>query len=176
MTATFFTVGKLYGAAPGWSDLLRVEARFAAVGDHGWDHVPVADMTADELDAQILRTQHEAERLSREPVVLFRPPLGARSDTLDRYLQEHGLLQIMWSFDSGDSQGAPSEQIYATIEEHLSPGDIVLLHEGRGTTQNALPDILDLIQERGYRTVTVPQLLAMDPPTNEQLRQHSCPA
>jgi peptidoglycan/xylan/chitin deacetylase (PgdA/CDA1 family) len=174
MTATFFTVGKLYDAAPGWPDLLKQEARFGAVGDHTWDHIPVNDMSASQLDDQILRTRHDAERLSGHPVFLFRPPLGLRSDTLDAYLPEHGMLDIMWSIDSEDSQGAKADQIYQTIKDHLTPGDIILLHEGRGTTQLALPRILDLIEQRGYTAVTVPQLLEMDPPSREQLRQHSC--
>jgi peptidoglycan-N-acetylglucosamine deacetylase len=176
MTATFFTVGKLYHAAPGWADLLKVEAKFGAVGDHTWDHVAVNEMSTSQLDEQILRTRREAEKLSGKPVFLFRPPLGARSDALDRYVDEQGMLQIMWSIDSGDSQGARYDEIYNTIKEHLSPGDIILLHEGRGTTQNALPMIFQLIEDRGYTTVTVPQLLAMDPPTDQQLRQHSCSA
>jgi len=175
MTATFFTVGKLYGATPGWGKLLATEASFGAVGDHTWDHVPVRGLSAGRLADEILRTRRAARRLSGRPVFLFRPPLGARDRTLDRYLSDHGMLQVMWSVESGDSQGASRRKIYRTIREHLSPGDIVLLHEGRGTTQHALPAILDLIEARGYRTVTVPQLLAMDPPSNEQLRSHSCP-
>jgi chitin deacetylase len=174
MTATFFTVGRLYHARSGWGDLLAVEATFGAVGDHTWDHVPVRGMSTSELDDQIMRTRREAERLSGRPVLLFRPPLGARDEALDRYVRAHGMLEILWSIDSGDSQGASARRIYRTVREHLSPGDIILLHEGRGTTQNALPRILDLIEARGYRAVTVPQLLAMDPPTNEQLRSHSC--
>lgn len=175
MTATFFTVGKLYSAAPGWAELLATEASFGAVGDHTWDHVAVRGMSASRLDDQILRTRREAERLSGRPVFLFRPPLGARDDTLDRYVSDHGMLEIMWSLETGDSQGASRRQIERAVREHLSAGDIVLLHEGRGTTQNALPAILDLIEARGYRAVTVPQLLAMDPPTAEQLRSHACP-
>jgi len=176
VTATFFTVGKLYGAAPGWADLLRVEAQLGEVGDHTWDHIAVRGMSPAELDEQIAKTQRAAEHLSGEPVVLFRPPLGARDEVLDRYVRSRDMITVMWSIDSGDSQGATADQIYRTVRDRLSPGDIILLHEGRGTTQNALPAILDLIAARGYTTVTVPQLLEMDPPTNEQLRQRSCPA
>ncbi len=176
MTATFFTVGKLYDAAPGWPDLMREEARFGAVGDHTWDHVPVNDMSTSQLDQQILRTRSDAERITGYKVVLFRPPLALRSPTLDRYLPAHGMLDIMWSIDSQDSQGAKADKIYRTVRKHLSPGVIVLLHEGRGTTQQALPRILDLIQRRGYTTVTVPKLLEMDPPSARQLRTHTCPA
>jgi peptidoglycan/xylan/chitin deacetylase (PgdA/CDA1 family) len=175
MTATFFTVGKLYDE-PRFQGLLKQEARLGAVGDHTWDHVPVKGMSTSELAAQIARTRRVAEADSGHRVFLFRPPLGQHDSAVDAYVRSLGMLEIMWSVDSEDSQGAGAGQIFRTVRAHLSPGDIVLLHENRGTTQDALPRILALIARRGYRTVTVPQLLSMDPPTHQQLRQHTCPS
>jgi peptidoglycan/xylan/chitin deacetylase (PgdA/CDA1 family) len=175
MTATFFTVGKLY-SEPRFRGLLRKEARLGAVGDHTWDHVPVVGMSTGELAEQIERTRTAAERDSGGPVFLFRPPLGRHDAAVDSYVRSLGMLEILWSVDSRDSQGATAEDIYRNVRDALSPGDIVLLHDNRGTTERALPMIIDLIERLGYRTVTVPQLLALDPPTPQQLRQHSCPA
>ncbi len=174
MTATFFTVGKLY-ADPRFQGLLREEARLGAVGDHTWDHVSVNGMTASELDAEIGRTRRVASSDAGEPVFLFRPPLGQHDQAVDAYLRSQGMIDVLWSLDSEDSQGANAFQIYRNVRDHLSAGDIVLLHENRGTTQAALPRILELIRKRGLQTVTVPQLLTMDPPSNEQLRSHACP-
>ena len=174
MTATFFTVGKLY-SDPRFHGLLREEARFGAVGDHTWDHVTVTGMSRTQLAAQIARTRRAAAADSGQPVFLFRPPLGLHDRTVDTYVRSLGMLDILWSVDSGDSQGANADRIFRTVRDHLSPGDIVLLHENRGTTQNALPRIIRLIRARGYRTVTVPQMLRMDPPSARQLRQHACP-
>ena len=107
---------------------------------------------------------------------LFRPPLGRHDGVVDAYVRSLGMLEVLWSLDSQDSQGATADEIYRNVRDHLSPGDIVLLHDNRGTTEAALPLIIDLIKQLGYRTVTVPQLLALDPPTPQQLSQHTCPA
>jgi peptidoglycan/xylan/chitin deacetylase (PgdA/CDA1 family) len=173
MTATFFEVGKLLGE-PMFDGIPKAAARFGAIGDHTWDHISMLGLSATELDAEIGRTRRILQQLTGQRVFMFRPPLGQRNATVDTYVRSAGMLQIMWTIDSGDSMGASDDQIYRTIRAHLSPGDIVLLHENRGTTQNALPRIIRLIQRKGYRTVTVPQLLTMDPPSPEQLRHHTC--
>jgi peptidoglycan-N-acetylglucosamine deacetylase len=173
MTATFFEVGKLLGE-PMFDGIPKAAARFGAIGDHTWDHISMVGLSANELDAEIGRTRRVLQQLTGQRVFMFRPPLGQHDATVDAYVRSAGMLQIMWTIDSGDSLGANDDQIYRAIRAHLSPGDIVLLHENRGTTQNALPRIIRLIQRKGYRTVTVPQLLSMDPPSPEQLRHHTC--
>jgi peptidoglycan/xylan/chitin deacetylase (PgdA/CDA1 family) len=173
MTATFFEVGKLLGE-PMFDGIPKAAARFGAIGDHTWDHISMVGLSATELDAEIARTRRVLQQLTGQRVTMFRPPLGQHDATVDAYVRSAGMLQIMWTIDSGDSMGASDDQIYRTIRAHLSPGDIVLLHENRGTTQNALPRIIRLIQRKGYRTVTIPQLLTMDPPSPEQLRHHTC--
>jgi peptidoglycan/xylan/chitin deacetylase (PgdA/CDA1 family) len=173
MTATFFEVGKLLGE-PMFDGIPKAAARLGAIGDHTWDHISMMGLSASELDAEIARTRRVLQQITGQRVFLFRPPLGQHDATVDAYVRSAGMLQIMWTIDSGDSMGASDDQIYRTIRTDLSPGDIVLLHENRGTTQNALPRIIRLIQRKGYRAVTVPQLLAMDPPSAEQLRHHTC--
>lgn len=173
MTATFFEVGKLLGE-PMFDGIPKAAARFGAIGDHTWDHISMVGLSRAELDAEITRTRRVLQQITGQRVFLFRPPLGQRDATVDAYVRSAGMLQIMWTIDSGDSMGASDDQIYRTVRDRLSPGDIVLLHENRGTTQNALPRIIRLIQRKGYRAVTIPQLLAMDPPTAEQLRHHTC--
>lgn len=173
MTATFFEVGKLLDE-PMFDGIPKAAARFGAIGDHTWDHISMVGLSADELDAEIARTRRVLKQITGQRVFLFRPPLGRHDATLDAYVRSAGMLQIMWTIDSGDSMGASDDQIFRTVRDALSPGDIVLLHENRGTTQNALPRIIRLIQRKGYRAVTVPQLLAMDPPSAQQLRHHTC--
>ena len=175
MTATFFLVGKLLGE-PRFEDLPALDARLGALGDHTWDHVSMVGRAQAELEAQIADARRAIARTSGERVALFRPPLGQHDERVDAYVRSLGMLTVLWSLESGDSQGASADRIYRTIRDSLSAGDIILLHENRGTTQRALPQILDLIEARGFTTVTVPELLAQDPPTNQQLRAGTCPA
>jgi peptidoglycan/xylan/chitin deacetylase (PgdA/CDA1 family) len=176
MTATFFVAGKLVGTP--WIDdtLVPRAARLGEIGDHSFDHISMVGLSQAELEGQIARTRRLAARAAGERVVLFRPPLGRHDERVRDYLRSIGMLTVMWSLESRDSQGDNAVKIYRTIRAGLSAGDIILLHENRGTTQKALPQILDLIEQRGLRTVTVSELLTLDPPTPEQLRSHSCPA
>ncbi|MEW6058921.1 MAG: polysaccharide deacetylase family protein [Actinomycetota bacterium] len=173
MTATFFTVGKLYSDSR-FEGLLEQEADLGSVGNHTWDHGPVDGMTQSELEEQIVSTREAAEAETGEPMIVFRPPLGRHDEALDSFIRAQGMISVLWSLDSQDSQGASASQIYQNLVDHLSPGDIVLLHENRGTTLAALPEIIELIKERGLQTVTVEELLTMDPPSMEQLQAHTC--
>jgi peptidoglycan/xylan/chitin deacetylase (PgdA/CDA1 family) len=173
-TATFFLVGKLVGA-PWLSGILRDEIRSgAAFGDHTWDHVTMTGRSRTFMDRQIARTRTAIRAHTHHAVDLFRPPLGLHDPALDRYVRSSGMLQILWSIDTGDSQGANATRIFREVKQNLSPGDIVLMHDNRGTTEKALPRILDLIDRRDYTTVTMPQLLTRDPPSNRQVRHRTC--
>jgi peptidoglycan/xylan/chitin deacetylase (PgdA/CDA1 family) len=173
-TATFFLVGKLVEETE-FTHVLQEEVRFgAAFGDHTWDHVGMTGRSPAFMNEQIARTRHAIEARTHAPVTLFRPPFGTHDAALDTYVRSQGMLEVIWSIDSGDSQGANADEIFQRVRQNLSPGDIILMHDNRASTENALPQILDLIDQRGFTTVTVPQLLAMDPPSTQQLMQGSC--
>jgi peptidoglycan-N-acetylglucosamine deacetylase len=74
---------------------------------------------------------------------------------------------VLWSADTGDYQQPGVPVIVQRALEGAHPGAIILLHDGGGTraqTVEALPLIIRDLRARGYRLVTVPQLLADDPP------------
>ena len=172
--ATFFLVGKLF-AEPSFVDTAKQEAtQGMAFGDHTWDHILMTGRSAHLYDAEIGRTRRTVEQITGQPVDLFRPPYGAHDPSLDAYIAQQGMLEIIWTVDSEDSQGATTNQVYRNVARSLSPGDIVLLHDNRGTTEAALPRILALVKRRGLTPVTVPELLTEDPPTDRQVRQHTC--
>ena len=58
--------------------------------------------------------------------------------------------------------------IVRTVERGLRPGAIVILHDIHPWTLVALPKILAAIAVRGLRAVSVPELLALDPPAPGQ--------
>ena len=172
---TFFLVAR---EVLGWPDLKDVPAKEAAqgaVGDHTFDHTSLTGATADELTHEIGDAQQVIEAATGgRRVRLFRPPFGAHDASSDAKVHELGMLEVLWSVDTADSRGATADEILASVRHDVRPGSIVLLHENRGTTRKALPDILDTLASRGLQPVTVPELLAADPPTPEQLRTGSC--
>lgn len=152
------------------------EARLGVVGNHTWNHVDVTGLSAEGLEAEIGETSRALRSATGAPVRLFRPPFGARDEALDAHVRSQGMVTVLWSVDSGDSvAGATGPDLLRTLRRDLHPGAIVLLHENRGTTQHILPKLLRILERRDLRPVTVPELLALDPPTVRQLRSGSCP-
>ncbi|MDP9260568.1 MAG: polysaccharide deacetylase family protein, partial [Actinomycetota bacterium] len=128
------------------------------------------------MKAEIARTQAALERVTGTAVRLFRPPYGFHDAAVDRQVRRLSMLDVLWSLDSRDSYpspGASADEIVRTLARSLRPGSIVLMHENLRQTLKALPAVLRGLRARGLRSVTVPELLAIDPPSLAQLRAGS---
>jgi len=168
--ATFFLVSKLFYSTD-YQKVAKQEARFGDVGDHSHSHFGLAGKPPSVLQTEVAKPKQAIERYSGQPVIYFRPPWGSRDAQLDDYVRSLGMLEIMWTFDTYDSEGAKSEEIAANVAKHATPGAIILMHENRGTTKNALPMILQALTDQGLQPVTLTTMLTQDPPTKQQLRQ-----
>ncbi len=166
--ATFFDVGKSMDAWPGY---LPSELKVAAIADHTYHHLLLSALPADQVRSEIELTKQKIERDSGQPVDLFRPPYGGRNSTVDGIAKSLGLLEVMWTMDSRDSLGAEWNGIIQNVEAALRPGAIILMHENHGQTIRALTTLLPELRRRHLRSVSLPELLASDPPTLAQLRR-----
>ncbi len=171
LTATFFLVGFEVVAHP---TMPRAEARLGAVGDHTWSHPFLTHLPLGQIVSQLRDTRDEIRSTSGAPVLLFRPPYGVHDARVDQVVRSLGLLQVLWSVDSRDSDGAGVRTIVRNVAGGLEPGAIILLHENRSTTIAALREILPLVAKRHLTAVTLPQLLALDPPSLHQVRTGAC--
>jgi peptidoglycan/xylan/chitin deacetylase (PgdA/CDA1 family) len=167
MRATFFLNTKNLDR---FGSLIARETRFGTVGDHTANHLSLVTLGDAEMRREIDGAQREIGARAGFGVMLFRPPYGAHDAAVDAHVRARRMLQVLWDVDSGDSLGAGWAQIRRHVIAALHPGAIVLLHDNRGQTVRALPDILHAIRRRHLRAVTVPELLAGDPPTGAQLR------
>ena len=167
--ATFFLVGKSVARYPQWP---ARERELAAIGDHTMTHAALASLSFAAAMAEVRDGRDAALRAAGPPVDLFRPPLGSHTDAIDHAVGRDGMAEILWDVDSLDSRASPPADyraISAEVRRNLRPGSIVLMHENRGQTIRALRAILPVLKRRGLRSVTVPELLAADPPTKAQL-------
>jgi peptidoglycan-N-acetylglucosamine deacetylase len=167
--ATFFVIGKMlrYFSA----STMRAIDDGDAIGDHTESHPEMAKLSAhdqyEELFEQIVRV----ELLGGQRPDLFRPPYGSFDATTMRELHHLRLLMVLWSVDTDDYL----QPGVATIEQRAlagaQPGAIILMHDAGGVrtqTIQALPAIIRGIRARGLHLVTVPQLMADDPPAPGQ--------
>jgi len=165
--ATFFVVGDRVRYWPG---LARAELVLGAVGNHTWDHARLPGLGARETWRELAWTQSAVVSATGARPLLFRPPYEAPSKASRHVARALGLTVVLWSVDSGDSlTGATASSVARTAIAGLRPGAIVLLHDIRPAGVAALPRILRAIRRRGLRAVTVPELVALDPPAHAQL-------
>jgi peptidoglycan-N-acetylglucosamine deacetylase len=75
-----------------------------------------------------------------------------------------GLLTIQWDVDPADWSRPGAAEISQRVLSAVHPGAIVIMHDGGGLrdqTVTALATIVPTLIDRGYRLVTVPQLLGL---------------
>ena len=166
--ATFFLVGKEIAEH---RDLPALERAHGALGDHTWSHPYLPGLDAATVQGELARTEQLVATTAGAPVRLFRPPYGARTPAIDTAAGSLGMAEILWDVDTRDSEGADYAGIAANVRREVRPGSIVLMHENRGQTIRALKfNILPALRKRGFRTVTIPQMLVLNPPSVKQLR------
>lgn len=157
--ATFFMIGdQLSGRYRG---VLREELRDGdALGDHSWSH-PYLPRSGG-VRFQLQRTKGAIAALSGYAPCLFRPPYGAYDRSVTQTARSLGLATVTWNVDPRDWALPGAGAIQARVLAQTRPGSIVLSHDGggpRGQTLAAYPHIIAALRRRGYRFMTVPQLL-----------------
>ncbi len=165
---TFFVVGSRIDVFHGW---LPRELALGAIGDHTFHHLDLQLLTNAQISSEILSTERIMEAQTRQRVYLFRPPYGAQDGRVEKVVKRFGLLDVMWSMDSRDSLGANWRGIIKNVAAGLHPGAIILMHENHGQTIRALSALLPLLHKRHLRSVSLPELLATDPPSISQVRR-----
>ncbi len=166
--ATFFVVGR---SIEDWPGFLSRELNLGAVEDHTFTHVALIALTPSQVTYQLQATAQLIHADTGERVRFWRPPYELHNATVDRIAQHLGLVDILWDDDSQDSLGANYAGIIKNVEAGLRPGAIIEMHENRGQTIRALTTLLPELRRRHLRSVSVPQLLASDPPSLAQVRK-----
>lgn len=161
--ATFFVTGKALERSP---DLGRqIVAEGHELGNHSYSHTPLIGRSLSFIDGEIGRTDQLIRQAGHQGEIFFRPPNGTKLVAAPVYLVMKGRTAVTWDVapESDPAIAASAERIAADVLAHIRPGSIVLLHvmyESRAETRAALGPILDGLQARGYRLVTLSELLA----------------
>ena len=171
--ATFFVIGRWARAYP---ELVAAEVRAGCeVGDHTETHPPLGLLGAASQTAEITEAEQAIHDAGAPYPVLFRPPYGSFDETTLEILRQRHMLMVLWSADTKDYTRPGVRKIVYAAVSGAQAGAIILMHDGGGDrteTVAALPRIITRLRQRGFRLVTVAQLVAADPPpTNQRLPQ-----
>ena len=153
--ATFFLVGN---RIPGNEDLVRrMAAEGHQIGIHTYDHVELKGLSRQDFDLQVGKTRALITQLVGEGNYWLRPPYGL----MDRQAgQWCGGPVILCSVDPEDWKDNDIDRIVAAVVEHVSDGDIILLHDLFPSSAQAALRVVDTLLARGCCFVTVEQLMA----------------
>ncbi len=163
--ATFFVIGRNVVRAP--EVVARMVHEGHEVGNHTFDHVVLPLATPGRVRAQIRRASDAIAGATGARPALFRAPHGWRNPWVDRVAREEGCRPVAWTLGVWDTDRPGADVIRQRVARGLSNGCVVLLHDGRGTEASAdasqlvaaLPGILDDARARGFRFVTLGQLI-----------------
>lgn len=157
---TFFVVGK---HANWYSDpLIRAAKEGHEIGNHTFNHPDITSLNSDDIKKEIKDCEDTLVKLTGKKPTLFRPPYGSyKQDKLGQIANECGYKIILWTtIDAKDWKNPPSSQISDTITKNVQNGDIILLHDyGTKNTVKALDIIIPTMMEKGYKFVTVSELI-----------------
>jgi peptidoglycan/xylan/chitin deacetylase (PgdA/CDA1 family) len=93
----------------------------------------------------------------------MRPPYGATNPRLNKAIEkEYGFKVILWSVDPLDWKRPGPQVITQRILAGTQPGSIILAHDIHPGTIEAMPSTFDALLAKGYKFVTVSELLAME--------------
>ncbi len=167
--ATFFEVGleeQYFHASTS-----QIVADGDVVGDHTQLHEPMSHLSRRDQTAQLLQDTSAIGAYGAPFPRLFRPPYGLWNKTTLALLKRYRMLMVLWTVDTNDYREPGVAAIVGSVARSAAPGAIILLHDAGGNrseTVAALPIIIRNLRRKGYKLVTVPQLLLDNPaPANQ---------
>ncbi len=156
--ATFFLCGVWVKQYPDF--VKEIAKRGHEIGNHSLTHPHMSRMDAIGIQKELRDLDDMLEELTGKRSTLFRPPFGEYNDTVIKAAREAGYEVIQWSRDTVDWKKDRSAQtILDGVLKKLQSGDIILCHNNGFKIETYLPVLLETAQQKGFRFVTVSELL-----------------
>jgi peptidoglycan/xylan/chitin deacetylase (PgdA/CDA1 family) len=161
--ATFYLTGKecvqyVQGAR-------AIAAGGHEIGNHTYSHSRLMLMPDENIAEEIERTDAAIMGAGYVGPITVRPPGCKRLLAAPLYLARTDRTTVTWDLEPDSIPGVAesADAIVANVVEGAHPGAIVDLHvmyPGRAPTRAALPRIIERLRAKGYRFVTVSELIS----------------
>lgn len=154
--ATFFVVGFM---AERYPELVRaIAAAGHEVGNHTYSHVTLTKISREDVLSEYQATNDVVKRLIAKKVRYARPPGGDFNLSVLKCGAELGMTTVLWTDDPGDYANPGDDALYQKEVARLSPGGIVLLHDGSQDTLDTLAKFIRTARSKGFRFVPLQEL------------------
>ncbi len=162
--ATFFLIGKRVEENPQIAKRIAEEGHL--VGNHTYSHANL-DTASPRLQQELSKAEAAFKPLGFSGNGLFRPAYGAANPSLVEQVSNLGYKTALWSVDTLDWRGLSAAEILRNVTNNLVPGAVILQHSAGGPGEDlsgsitAVPQIIDDLQARGYRFVTLDEMFGL---------------
>lgn len=152
--ATFFEVGQSVSRYPKISRVVLAGGN--EIGNHSWNHPNFNSIGTAQTVSQVTRTNRAIYQATGTLPQYVRPPYGNITAAEGRAIEQP---IIRWSVDSRDWAYLNSSKDINEVMHDTHGGDIILMHDIHAQSVAAAPTIIKRLQAKGYKLVTVSQLL-----------------
>ena len=168
--ATFFVTG--INCEQNVMLLRRIYDEGHEIGNHTFTHPNLEEISDEREKLELRSTNLMIISVTGHGTIFFRPPFNTDAEprNLDqihplKIAKEEGFITVGSSIDPRDwEKGISADTIYRRAVEQQDLGNILLLHDAGGDrteTVKALPAIIRYYLKKGYRLVTVSQLMGL---------------
>jgi len=161
--ATFFVIGENVAEHP--EIVARAAREGHEIANHSWSHPNFGKMSQESVRSQLQRTDDAIKNATGKSPTLLRPPYGSITEREKRWIHdEFGYEIILWDVDPLDWKRPGPAVVRNRILKETRPGSIVLSHDIHPGTIEAMPSTLDELETKGFKFVTVSELIDMATP------------
>jgi peptidoglycan/xylan/chitin deacetylase (PgdA/CDA1 family) len=158
---TFFVLGECVQQNP--AVLQREVAEGHEIGNHSWSHPNLAKLSDEAVRSQLRRTEDIIVKTAGVKPKLMRPPYGELTKRQRVWVNhDFGYKVILWDVDPLDWKRPGPSVVARRIIAGARPGSIILSHDIHPPTIEAMPQVFDALLAKGFKFVTVSELLAMN--------------
>src|SRR5216110_373342 len=158
--ATFFVIGENVVEHP--EIVARAAREGHEIGNHSWSHPNFGKMSDEGVRGQVQRTDDAIKDATGTRPILLRPPYGSITPREKRWIHnQFGYQIILWDVDPYDWKRPGPSVVCNRILKETRPGSIVLSHDIHPGTIEAMPSTFDQLQAKGFKFVTVSELIRM---------------
>ncbi len=128
--------------------MLAQERTVGVVQNHSYTHPHLTTLTYQQIYDELNKTSQAIVATGAPKPTVFRPPYGESNANVQQASTALGMKLVTWDVDSQDWNGASTASIVAANNK-LTNGQIILMHDGYTTTNNAIAQIAANLKAKG---------------------------
>lgn len=158
--ATFYITGEIVQKYPEKIKLITNSGN--EIGNLSYHYINLKNKKVEEIREEIAKATKEIQNITNTKVQTFRTPYGECSNIIVEEARKQNLTTVLWNIDTLDYNGLTGEEMCKRINEGITPGSIILLHNTGKNTANSMEKIINNIQKQKFEICTISELIKLE--------------